>query len=152
MCNEITYARTLYTTTKIVETNLSQVEVSGEPSFDASVLAHDFNKFAVILSRVVQPAAAVDNVVLLQHAQTAAHGRSVCEHKNTPSVLGLALLNYARTNMPKLQYLLIKTHHLFIVIVIYCIHCYYYLYCILKPFDLSFIDENFMRSVPIQDK
>ena len=46
---------------------LSEMEVTREPSFDAGVLAHNINKAASRLAtRVVQPAAAIDDVVLLQ--------------------------------------------------------------------------------------
>jgi hypothetical protein len=52
------------------------------------VLAHKVDEFAaLLLVRVVEPAAAVHHVVLLEHTQARAVGRSVGEDEHPPAVL-----------------------------------------------------------------
>ena len=63
--------------------------MSREPPLDASVLPHQLDEFAtILLVRMVQPAAAVDDVVLLQDAQTGAVGRGVGEDEDLPPLVG----------------------------------------------------------------
>eukprot|EP00982_Pelagococcus_subviridis_P013119 31220-Pelagococcus_subviridis.AAC.3 len=71
-----------------------QVEVRGEPPFDLRVAAHgvdeELRRHGVV---VVEPAAAVDDVALLQDAETGAdHGR-VREAEDLPPVLVRVLLD-----------------------------------------------------------
>mmetsp|Transcript_12356 Transcript_12356/g.35843 ORF Transcript_12356/g.35843 Transcript_12356/m.35843 type:complete len:676 (-) Transcript_12356:268-2295(-) len=68
---------------------LPQVEVAREPALDAAVLAHQLDELATpVLVGMVEPAAAVDDVVLLQHAQPAAVGRGVGEHEDLVAFVG----------------------------------------------------------------
>ena len=58
-----------------------------EPGLDAAVLAHQVDELAaLLLIRVIQPAAAVDDVVLLQHAQARTIGRSMREDEDLPAI------------------------------------------------------------------
>mmetsp|Transcript_22489 Transcript_22489/g.66002 ORF Transcript_22489/g.66002 Transcript_22489/m.66002 type:complete len:270 (-) Transcript_22489:365-1174(-) len=65
-----------------------QVEVAREPRLDRRVVAHDLDE---VLGRlrviVVEPAAAVDDVVLLQHPQPGAHRRRVRKDEELPALL-----------------------------------------------------------------
>mmetsp|Transcript_3508 Transcript_3508/g.6415 ORF Transcript_3508/g.6415 Transcript_3508/m.6415 type:complete len:313 (+) Transcript_3508:763-1701(+) len=68
---------------------LAQVEVSREPRFDGAVLTHELDELAALLVvRVVEPAAAIDHMVLLQHAQSRSVGRGVRKDKDLPPVGG----------------------------------------------------------------
>ena len=59
------------------------MKVSAEPSLDAAMLAHEFDKFATLgLVGMIQPTAAIDNVIFLDDAQAAAIGRRVREYKD----------------------------------------------------------------------
>jgi len=68
------------------------VEVAREPGLDATVLTHELDEFGrglwitVLSARVIEPAAPIHNVVLLQHAKTRANGRSVCENEDLPAL------------------------------------------------------------------
>mmetsp|Transcript_32450 Transcript_32450/g.73271 ORF Transcript_32450/g.73271 Transcript_32450/m.73271 type:complete len:269 (+) Transcript_32450:1003-1809(+) len=68
---------------------MRQVEVAGEPTLDLRVLAHELDE---LLGRhrvvVVEPAAAVDHVAFLEHAQTRANDRSVREAEYLPAFGG----------------------------------------------------------------
>ncbi len=61
--------------------------------FDAWILAHDLNKPSRVLGAVVQPAAAVHDMVLLQHAQATAHRGRVREHEYPPAVIRRAFFD-----------------------------------------------------------
>mmetsp|Transcript_26063 Transcript_26063/g.35919 ORF Transcript_26063/g.35919 Transcript_26063/m.35919 type:complete len:219 (+) Transcript_26063:1496-2152(+) len=66
---------------------LAQVEVAAEPRLHAGIRSHDLDELAGRGSaRVVEPAAAVHDVILLQHSQTTAHWRSMRKHEYFPSV------------------------------------------------------------------
>lgn len=68
---------------------LAQMKVSREPGLDAAVLAHEFNKLAALfIVGMVEPAAAIDDVIFLQDAETTSIGRSVGKDKDAPSVRG----------------------------------------------------------------
>ena len=71
-----------------------EVEVAREPPLDRRVGAHRLDERArdgaVV---VVEPAAAVDHVALLQHAQPRADDRRVREAEDVPAVLGRVLGN-----------------------------------------------------------
>eukprot|EP00961_Rhodomonas_salina_P050416 676975-Rhodomonas_salina.7 len=63
------------------------MEVAREPRLDAAVLAHQLDELAaLLLVRVVEPAAAIDDVVLLQHAQARAVGGGVREDEDLPAL------------------------------------------------------------------
>ena len=65
------------------------MEMSREPTLDASVLPHQLDELpTVLLIRMVQPAAAVDDVILLQDAQTGSVGRGVGEDEDLPPLVG----------------------------------------------------------------
>ena len=53
---------------------LPQVEMATEPRLDARVGAHDLDELAAVLTTVVQPAAAVDDVVFLEDTEPRAPG------------------------------------------------------------------------------
>ena len=53
---------------------LAQMEVATEPRFDARVGTHDLNELATVLTTVVQPAAAIDDVVFLEDTESRAPG------------------------------------------------------------------------------
>mmetsp|Transcript_57787 Transcript_57787/g.135683 ORF Transcript_57787/g.135683 Transcript_57787/m.135683 type:complete len:301 (+) Transcript_57787:764-1666(+) len=66
---------------------LPEMEVAREPRLDAAVLAHQLDELAaLLLVRVVEPAAAIDDVVLLQHAQARAVGGGVREDEDLPAL------------------------------------------------------------------
>jgi hypothetical protein len=66
---------------------LPEVEVAREPGLDASVLAHKLDELAaLLLIRVVEPAAPVDDMVLLKHAQARPVGGGVSEHEDLPAI------------------------------------------------------------------
>jgi hypothetical protein len=63
--------------------------VAREPGLHAAMLAHKVDELAaLLLVRVVQPAAAVHHVVLLEHAEARTVGRRVGEYEHSPPVLG----------------------------------------------------------------
>ena len=58
-----------------------------EPGLDAAVLTHQVDELAaLLLIGVIQPAAAVDDVVLLQHTQAGTIGRSMREDEDLPAI------------------------------------------------------------------
>mmetsp|Transcript_25251 Transcript_25251/g.45047 ORF Transcript_25251/g.45047 Transcript_25251/m.45047 type:complete len:237 (+) Transcript_25251:976-1686(+) len=64
------------------------MEVAGEPALDLRVGANGLDKlFARHLVVVVQPAAAINDVALLQHAQRGADNGRVAETKDGPAIL-----------------------------------------------------------------
>ena len=66
---------------------LAEVEVAAEPGLDAAVLPHQLDEFARRrAAAVVQPAAAVDDVVVLQHAQPGPDRRRVREDEDLPAL------------------------------------------------------------------
>mmetsp|Transcript_25197 Transcript_25197/g.74957 ORF Transcript_25197/g.74957 Transcript_25197/m.74957 type:complete len:535 (+) Transcript_25197:92-1696(+) len=71
-----------------------EMEVSREPPLDAAVPPDELDELArrarvrLLAARVVQPAAAVDDVVLLQHPQPGADRRRVRKHEDLPPLLG----------------------------------------------------------------
>ena len=68
---------------------LAQVKMSTEPTLDAAMLPHELDELATILFiGMVEPAASVDDVILLQHPQTGAIGRSVRKDKYLPPLVG----------------------------------------------------------------
>jgi hypothetical protein len=68
---------------------LSQVEVTRKPCLDATVFTDDFYELAALLIvGMVEPAATVDDVVLLQDTKTAAVRGSMGEHKDSPTLVG----------------------------------------------------------------
>ena len=68
---------------------LSEVEMSREPPLDASVLPDELDELAALgVVGVVEPAASVDDVILLQHPQTGAIGRSVRKNEYLPPLVG----------------------------------------------------------------
>jgi hypothetical protein len=69
------------------------MEVTREPSLDARVLTNNLNELASVLSTVIQPTASVDDVILLENAQTRSHRRSMTENEHTPSLTGWAFLH-----------------------------------------------------------
>ena len=86
-----------------------QVEVAREPALDARVLADDLDELLGHLSVVVvEPAAAVDHVALLQHAQPRADDRRVREAEDLPPLRGGVVLD----RLLKPSDLLIVHHHL----------------------------------------
>ena len=65
------------------------MEVPREPRLDAPVLPHELDELlALLLVAVIEPAAAVHDVVLLQHPQAAPVGRGVCEDEYLPPLVG----------------------------------------------------------------
>mmetsp|Transcript_38765 Transcript_38765/g.116501 ORF Transcript_38765/g.116501 Transcript_38765/m.116501 type:complete len:302 (-) Transcript_38765:368-1273(-) len=65
------------------------MEMSGEPGLDGAVLPHELDELAALgVVGVVEPAAAVHDVVLLKDAQSRAVGRSVSEDKDLPALVG----------------------------------------------------------------
>ena len=72
---------------------LSEVEMSREPSLDASVLPDELDELAALgVVGMVEPAASVDDVVLLEHAEAAAVGRGVGEYEDLPPLVGRVVL------------------------------------------------------------
>mmetsp|Transcript_28266 Transcript_28266/g.50084 ORF Transcript_28266/g.50084 Transcript_28266/m.50084 type:complete len:268 (-) Transcript_28266:230-1033(-) len=68
---------------------LSQVEMTREPGLDATMFSNKFNELsAFIFVGVIQPAASVDDVVLLQNTQSRSIGRCVGENKQLPTIFG----------------------------------------------------------------
>mmetsp|Transcript_16867 Transcript_16867/g.39976 ORF Transcript_16867/g.39976 Transcript_16867/m.39976 type:complete len:305 (+) Transcript_16867:1062-1976(+) len=67
--------------------------MSGEPSLDAPVLPDELDELAALgVVGVVEPAAAVDDVVLLQDAESGAVGRGVGEDEYLPPLVGRVVL------------------------------------------------------------
>ena len=67
--------------------------MSREPSLDAAVLPDELDELAALgVVGVVEPAAAVDDVVLLQYAEAAAVGRGVGEDEDLPPLVGRVVL------------------------------------------------------------
>ena len=63
------------------------MEVPREPGLDAAVFTDNFNELAALqVVGVVQPAASINNVILLQHAKTGPVGGSMGEDHNLPSL------------------------------------------------------------------
>ena len=69
------------------------MKVAGEPGLYAGVGSDDLYKLAGVLSAVVQPAAAINHVILLKNAKSRSHGRCMTEDENTPSLTGRTLLH-----------------------------------------------------------
>ena len=68
---------------------LAQMKMSAEPTLDAAMLTDQLNELATILFvGMVEPAATVDDVILLQDPQTGAIGRSVREYEYLPPLVG----------------------------------------------------------------
>mmetsp|Transcript_16554 Transcript_16554/g.32656 ORF Transcript_16554/g.32656 Transcript_16554/m.32656 type:complete len:381 (+) Transcript_16554:1173-2315(+) len=84
---------------------LAEVEVAREPRLDAAVLADKLDELAaLLLVRVVEPAAPVDHVVLLEDTQARPVWGGVGEDEDLPAVGGGVLLEH-----------LLEPHHLGIV-------------------------------------
>ena len=65
------------------------MEVAREPSLDAAVFPDKLDELAALLVvGVVEPAAAVDDVVLLEDAEAGAVWRSVRENEDLPAIIG----------------------------------------------------------------
>jgi hypothetical protein len=65
------------------------MEMSTKPGLDTPVLPDQLDEFlALLFVRVVQPAATVDNMVLLQDTKSTAIGRGMGEDEYLPSILG----------------------------------------------------------------
>ena len=74
---------------------LSQVEMSREPSLDATVFTDQFNVFtALSFVGMVEPAASINNVVFLQDTQSRSIGRRVRKDKELPAIFGRMVLDY----------------------------------------------------------
>ena len=68
---------------------LSEVEVSGEPTLDATVFPNELNELAAFgIVGMVEPAATVDDVILLKDAETGSIRRGVSEDEDLPSIVG----------------------------------------------------------------
>lgn len=78
-----------------------------KPTLDATVFPHKLDELGRV-SRVVQPAAAVDNVVLLQDAQPRADGWRVGKYEYLPAVVRRMRLEH----LLEPRYLLVIDRHL----------------------------------------
>lgn len=68
---------------------LSQMEVSREPTLDATMFPNDLDEASTIpLVAVIQPTASVDHVILLYYAYAGTVGGGVGEDEYTPSLVG----------------------------------------------------------------
>mmetsp|Transcript_2132 Transcript_2132/g.4820 ORF Transcript_2132/g.4820 Transcript_2132/m.4820 type:complete len:313 (-) Transcript_2132:195-1133(-) len=69
------------------------MKVSREPSLDGSMFSYEFNKLAALaFVGMIEPAAAIDDMVLLNDSETRSIGRSVGKDKDFPIVVGRMLL------------------------------------------------------------
>ena len=70
------------------------MEVTREPSLDASVFTDKFNELSALgFIGMVQPAASIDNMVLLQHTKTTSIRRGMGEDKDLPAIISRVVLD-----------------------------------------------------------
>mmetsp|Transcript_36373 Transcript_36373/g.48134 ORF Transcript_36373/g.48134 Transcript_36373/m.48134 type:complete len:262 (-) Transcript_36373:341-1126(-) len=68
---------------------LSKMEMSREPGLDTTVLAYELDELTALeIVGVVEPAASIDNVVLLEDTETRSVGGCVGEDEDLPSLRG----------------------------------------------------------------
>lgn len=68
---------------------LTQMEMSAEPTLYAAMLSNELNELAtILLIGMVEPAASVDYVILLQNTQSRSIGWGMSKDKYLPSLVG----------------------------------------------------------------
>ena len=71
---------------------LAEMEMSAEPTLDAAMLTDQLNELAaILLVGMVEPAASVDNMILLQDTQSRSIGWGVRKDKYLPALIGRML-------------------------------------------------------------